>query len=455
MSCCLSLRNMEKLPSGFIERIKFQFPTESEALLASLEDEPKTSIHLHPWKDLDESFVGQTVPWFSRGLILNTRPSFTLDPLFHAGCFYPQESSSMFVNHILTQVFDSNEGLRCLDLCASPGGKSLLISSFLGKGSFLISNEINKTRNQILQENLIKWSAVNTVVTQSAPEKFSALSGYFDLVLTDAPCSGEGMFRKDHAARKEWNIGSAEQCAVRQRTILEDISPAVKEGGILIYSTCTFAEEENERQCEELILTSEWESIEVAIDPSWQIDEIVGKGFKAYRFFPHRIPGEGFFVAVFRKIATTNRSSIHDTKVFRSINRAESDTLDKFVWNKEHLMVGRDEVVYSSPIQLSELNKLASSIYFSMPGIEMGRILRDDFIPAHALALSPLLAMEVNKYEVDLDEALAYLRGDGITPPELTGWCVVQYKTHPLGWVKSLKNRVNNYYPKEYRIRMR
>ncbi|MBX7050767.1 MAG: hypothetical protein K1X54_01895 [Flavobacteriales bacterium] len=446
---------MENLPKAFIERIKHQYPEQGDALLAALDLEPKTSIHLNGAKSDHVFFQGERVPWFNQGLILDERPSFTLDPFFHAGCYYPQESSSMFVHHIAEILIAHHRDATCLDLCASPGGKSLLLASILNKDGLLISNEISKTRNHILCENISRWSSGNVLVTQSSSDKFSELHDFFDLVLVDAPCSGEGMFRKDHAARNEWNESSATHCSLRQKNILHDIGPSIKEGGYLIYSTCTFAPEENEHQCHELIASGDWESVDIPTSEHWGIQIIHGDGYRAYQFLPHRVQGEGFFVAVFRKKSGGKFGRLHTTKVFRSCHRSESDLVKTMVRNAGNLIVTPDQRIFSSPVSAEQLNSLASKLYFTMPGIELGMVLKGQFIPAHALALSDLLRDDVQSAEVSKEEALSYLRGENISIDFQSGYCLIQYQTHPLGWVKALPNRANNYYPKEYRIRMR
>lgn len=447
---------MEKLPQSFVDRIKHQFPDDAMELISALDDAPKTSIHLHPLKSNHIDLSGVKVPWFDRGFILTERPSFTLDPLFHAGCYYPQESSSMFLNHVLSSIWKEKKNIVSLDLCAAPGGKSLILSSFFGNDGLVFSNEVNKTRNSILCENLQKWSAVNTLVSQTSSEKWSTAGIDFDLVLVDAPCSGEGMFRKDHESRNEWNEHAAAACGRRQTDILNDVTPIIREGGILIYSTCTFAVEENEQQCRALMESGQWESVSIGIDPSWNIRIIEENGYQAYQFLPHRIPGEGFFISVFRKKSNTStRNKQRPVRVFRAIDRQEKEILKSWVDGDCHLTVAPDQSIYASSVDADTLNSWASGIYFTMPGIEVGRLVRNELIPAHALALSPLRNPSLHEEELNEDEALQFLRGESIQPFSHVGWVVVKYKTHPLGWVKSLSNRVNNYYPKEYRIKMR
>ena len=210
-----------------------------------------TSIRLNPKKIGNrQSAIGneqlERVPWNEYGYYLNERPSFTLDPLFHAGAYYVQEASRMFLEEALKQTVDLAKPLKVLDLCAAPGGKSTLIQSIISAESLLVSNEVIKTRVHILAENITKWGAANVIVTNNDPSDFQRLPGYFDVIVVDAPCSGSGLFRKDPAAIGEWSENNVLHCAQRQQRILEHIMPALKDGGILIYSTCSYSKEEDE-----------------------------------------------------------------------------------------------------------------------------------------------------------------------------------------------------------------
>ena len=238
------------LPVEFIESMHQQLGHEATQLIRALETEPVTSIRLNTKLDvLTFDCDTDEVPWHVDGYYLSERPQFTLDPLFHAGCYYVQEASSMFLQQALEQYVDTSSIV--LDLCAAPGGKSTLISEFLGSDGLLLSNEVVRQRVFILSENIQKWGNGNTVVTHNKPAEFGDKCKHlFDCIVVDAPCSGEGMFRKDEQARSEWSMKAVKQCAERQRSILMDVWDALKPGGILIYSTCTFNAEENEKNVE-------------------------------------------------------------------------------------------------------------------------------------------------------------------------------------------------------------
>ncbi len=444
---------MYALPSDFVHRIKTQFPDDADLMLASLDEESKTSIHIHPQKGQQISFDGSDVPWFERGRVLMERPSFTLDPLFHAGCYYSQESSSMFLHHVLQQLFGENRNLTCLDLCAAPGGKSILISSFLKNQGRLISNEIIRTRNSILRENLIKWGVDNTIVTCNDPSDFTELTQYFDCVVTDAPCSGEGMFRKDLASRNEWSISNVQLCSSRQRRILEDIAPCIKVGGYLIYSTCTFAPQENEEQMEQLIATGMFEEVKIPVQHDWNLLQLK----HGLQFLPHKVQGEGFFIAVLRKTSATEENHRSKAKpVFSNISKAEKQRIGAIADIKERTLLRTTrEDIYASPFDIEELNQLVNHLYITMPGVELGEFIKDEFAPAHALALSRFQLHDVPTIDVDETTALQYLRGEALQTQGPKGRALISYLNSPLGWIKLLGNRANNNYPKEWRIRMR
>ncbi|HEX2974718.1 MAG TPA: RsmB/NOP family class I SAM-dependent RNA methyltransferase, partial [Bacteroidales bacterium] len=243
-------------PEDFTKRIRTQKYIDPESLLRSLEEPSPVSIRTNPGKWMKTPLYAEPVPWCKNGFYLDSRPSFTLDPLFHAGCYYPREASGMFLDQVFEQLVDSVENIRVLDLCAAPGGKSTQLSDLIGDSGVLISNEVIKSRSVVLAETIIKWGKGNTIVTQNDASDFSALQGYFDLILIDAPCSGEGMFR-DKTAIDEWSTGNTRLCEARQKRIISEMWPLLKQNGLLVYSTCTFNPGENEENINWLIRKNE------------------------------------------------------------------------------------------------------------------------------------------------------------------------------------------------------
>ncbi|MCC6601019.1 MAG: RsmB/NOP family class I SAM-dependent RNA methyltransferase, partial [Crocinitomicaceae bacterium] len=333
--------NDTPLPFEFISRIRTQFSDEAEEFITSLDNPPCTSIHIHPYKSSSLIWAGEKIPWFENGLIIKERPVFTLDPSFHAGAYYPQESSSMFIGYLTEQLFGSNKNITCLDFCAAPGGKSLVISDFIGTEGRIVSNEIHKVRNSILRENLIKWGVSNFIITQSHSEIFRKVPSFFDLVLVDAPCSGEGMFRKDINARSEWSPETIRVCSLRQKEILSDLIESIKPGGYLIYSTCTFAPDENEKNAE-WMLTQGMLPVTLSVPSGWNIRQIGQPSFCGFQFLPHRVAGEGFFAVVFRKDEASQRKRIPKTgkrPYRRALEKKEKLLLSDWVNTPDKLLI--------------------------------------------------------------------------------------------------------------------
>lgn len=440
-------------PEAFEARIKSQFGGEADLFLEALTWSPQTSIRLHPLKAVD---IGDTpIPWCENGYFLDERPAFSLDPSFHAGGYYVQEASSMFLQTAVNQIIKYIAGpKRVLDLCAAPGGKSTLLLSCLGAEDVLIANEVIANRNAILQENIIKWGYPNYMVTRSDPEKFGAIEKVFDLVCIDAPCSGEGMFRKDPAAINEWSVDNLKVCEARSKRILEDIWPAVKPGGFVIYSTCTFNPEENEQLLSAFIQTHEAESIELEINEDGQIYSGMAQGVNYYQFLPHLSKGEGFFLAVLKKggIRKENEAAAL-TKVPKWAASHEAFLTSEYKW---HYLIINDLLHLRTAAAQQLYEELNGKLYFTKSAIEMGKIIKEELLPSHELSmLVALNRTTCNCVEVDRTTALAYLRKETsfkLDAPK--GWVLLIYNQLALGWVKNLGNRVNNYYPVNYRLRM-
>jgi 16S rRNA C967 or C1407 C5-methylase (RsmB/RsmF family)/NOL1/NOP2/fmu family ribosome biogenesis protein len=414
-----------------------------------------TSVRLNPLKSVkDIKWSTENVPWCPHGRYLSQRPSFTLDPLLHAGAYYVQEASSMFTWHALKETVPSATGKKVLDLCAAPGGKSTLLASYFTDG-LVVANEVIKSRASVLVENTSKWGSDNVIVTNNDPSHFQSLPGYFDVMLIDAPCSGSGLFRKDPDAIDEWSIDNVQLCSQRQQRILADALVALKENGILIYSTCSYSVEEDEAIADWLIREMNMESRQLTIDDSWNIVETNSPEKQAfgYRFYPDRVKGEGFFIAVFQKKTNSVETRLKEyslsfpskqalqqlhsfipmPEIFTLFNQAESIRAIKKEW-------------------LNSLQVLAKCLYIKKAGIEIGTIKGKDFIPAHELALSAL-SQAFDSIPLTEEQALQYLRRKEWLPVEAPkGWNLVSYGGLPLGWVKVLPNRVNNYYPAGWRI---
>lgn len=453
-------------PPDFISSVRPLLGSETELFLSALSGDASVSLRLNPSKavrnPMESVFPSKRVPWSQWGLYLEERPAFTFDPLFHAGYYYVQEASSMFVEHVVRELV--TEPAVCLDLCAAPGGKSVSLLSALPEGSLLVGNELVRQRAHVLSETISKLGYANVLVTNNMAKDFSAFPHLFDLVLVDAPCSGEGMFRKDEIAVEEWSTQNVEMCAVRQRDILKDIWPALKPGGLLIFSTCTYNTLENEENAFWIARELGAEFVSVATDKGWGISSSLDNRVKGYRFFPHKTQGEGLFVTILRKAEAGAEEATVGGQRVRSKNKKKPLPFMKDRSAYANLLLHPDSFVFMEdgdrivalPVEYSEvivtLNERLKTV--SM-GIELGEKKGKDFIPSHMLAMSRGLNLSAYPTcEVVYEEAISYLRRESIILADAPkGYLILTYKGEPLGFVKNIGNRANNLYPNEWRIR--
>lgn len=453
-----------ELPASFIDYTRALLGDEEyDKLAVALQQEPPVSIRLNQLK-INHS-LSDKVPWSSEGFYLEERLTFTFDPLFHAGCYYVQEASSMFVEQVLRQYITGP--VKMLDLCAAPGGKSTHARSVLPEGSLLVANEVIRNRSQILAENLTKWGHPDVVVTNNDPADFSALLSFFDVILTDVPCSGEGMFRKDPVAVSEWSPENVEICWQRQRRIISDIWPSLKPGGLLIYSTCTYNTQEDEENIRWMRDEFGAEILPVDALTAWNItgNLLAGEDFPVYRFLPHRTKGEGFFLAVLRKPEEGSLQTGYKSTSAQGKKKMASSV------SKEQLAVARGWLLSPDDYELSvngtnitafpkeylpELSSLQQSLRVIQAGVALAEMKGKDLIPNHALAMSQILRDDTFPHEeVSYEQAIAYLRKEAIvlSAEAPRGYVLLTYNYIPLGFVKNIGNRANNLYPQEWRIR--
>ena len=456
-----------KLPQEFLESLEGVAGFDKEAFIAVHEEaKAPTSIRINPAKWSVKELPGQdshsplsiyhsSVPWCANGWYLSQRPSFTFDPLFHAGCYYVQEASSMFLEQPFKQVVDLSQPLKVLDLCAAPGGKSTHIQSLLSADSLLVSNEVIKTRSIVLTDNIIRWGCRNVMVTNNDPRAFQKIPGYFDVMVVDAPCSGSGLFRKDEEAVQEWSLNNVELCSQRQQRILADALPALKEDGILVYSTCSYSEAEDEAIMDWLVQEMELENIPLSIDGMNGIVVSTSSVTAAtgYRFYPDKLKGEGLFLACFRKRSSSETLRLKPAKT-EAVTAKERKIIGEWINAEELEFVRyRDAIIALPPTLLPEFLLLQPHLNIQYAGTRVGEVLKEKLVPHHALAQSLILDASVPATELSYDEAIRYLqRQDLSIEPAITGWQVVRHQNHNLGWINALKNRINNYYPKEIRI---
>ncbi len=435
------------LPEEFSAYSRTLLGEEFSAFEQALAASPPVSIRVNDKVALSPS--DDPVPWCETGYYLAERPRFTADPLLHGGAFYVQEASSMFLFQAARQYIPTAS--RVLDLCAAPGGKSTLLLQTLSKDSLLVSNEVIRPRAKVLCENILKWGNSNVLVTCNSPADFGRLPAYFDAVLVDAPCSGEGMFRKDPGALSEWHPGLPTFCARRQREILSQVWPCLKRDAVLIYSTCTFNREENEENvrwiCEELGASPL--PVDIAACSG------IVSGEYGYRFYPHKLRGEGFFLAVLRK---TSGSESFRPKACR---RSELKNLAQGRMLKSHAdwaFFASESGIKAYPRTfLSDCFWLEEKLRCLLSGLLLGQQKGRDFLPSQQLALSKALDRSAfQALELSYADSIAFLRRESLQLPDDVpqGLVLLCYRGLPLGWGKNLGKRCNNLYPAEWRIRM-
>ena len=445
-----------KLPPALIRKLKDEFALEDELFIEThRKGQSITSVRINPSKDTGQFDGMEQVPWCDTGYYLPERPAFTADPFFHAGCYYVQEASSMFLAHALKRAAGLDQDLNVLDLCAAPGGKSTLINSLISSGSMLVANEIIKTRVPVLTDNLTRWGYSNSYVSNNDPRDFGRLPAFFDILIVDAPCSGSGMFRKDPSAIDEWSESAVKLCSERQKRILADSLGCLAADGILVYSTCSYSKEENEAICDWLIEEHQLQPIPIPVPPEWGIVESLSDVHRCpgYRFYPHKLEGEGFFIACFKKTSGSEAPVLKPNKNRPKANHAA--LLDNWLAQPDHLLISeRNKELFALPSTHAErLELLQKNLYLKKSGIRLGSLAGKDLVPDHELAMSSLLRRDIPAVELGYEDAIKYLRKDSFNiDSNLKGWCLMRYKGVNLGWAKILPNRVNNYYPKEIRI---
>ena len=427
------------LPQAFLNRIKGQLGEEYPAFLESLERPRAVALRFNPLKGAAPQlpFTRENVPWEPMGYYYapDSRPG--LHPYHEAGVYYLQEASAMAPVALL----DPQPGETVLDLCAAPGGKTTQIAGRMAGEGLLVCNEINPKRAKILGKNIERMGVSNALVLNEHPQNLAKkFVGFFDRVLVDAPCSGEGMFRKEEAAVTDWSEETVLMCASRQAEILDSAASMVRPGGLLVYSTCTFAPQENEETVESF-LTRHPEFSSEEVSAPWFAQ--AGKGM--FRLWPHKLKGEGHFAAVLRKNGGEEEepAALKENKLpkaWEDFSRENGITLPK----GKALLFG--QTLYWVPENAPDLKGLR----VIRPGLELGELKKDRFEPAHALALWLKTAKNTLSYPADSKEIAAYMNGQTL-PCSKKGWTLVQADGYTIGWGKADGTVLKNHYPKGLR----
>lgn len=436
------IRLLNSYPTDIFNRIEID-----------LDGNPIVSIRLNPAKKACVTEGLRPVAWNPSGYYLPCRRQFTFDPAFHQGRYYVQDASSMIIGRVVRQITSDRQPVRLLDACAAPGGKTTDAISSLPEGGIVIANEYDPRRASVLRENIVKWGSPSTIVTSGDTGRLSPLRNFFDIVLIDAPCSGEGMMRKDATAREQWSRGLVASCASTQREIVGNLADTIRTGGYLIYSTCTFNREENEENVAFFCREFGFESVEIDIPGGCGIDHGINTPHSCLRFIPGRVEGEGLFVALLRKTDNNQRPFANKSQRPKV---AENKHLKSLIEGDFTFIAEPDGSVNAFPTAhvgtLEAVRKLTKIVFY---GIELGVAKGKDFIPAHALAMSSALRTGIfAEVDIDHDEAIKYLQRETLVLPDDTprGIVLLHFEGCPLGFVKNLGNRANNLYPQQFRI---
>lgn len=453
------MKKAPELPQAYKNNIQTLLgEQQSYEYFKSLEQEEVTSVRYHPHRSYRLEQISDNIQWEASGNYLSERPVFALDPAWHAGAYYVQESSSMLTGYVCKQILGETP-VKVLDFCAAPGGKTTHLLSILPKESLLVSNEIIPKRNHILVENVERWGNSYNIVTKGEAEDFAALEQFFDIVVVDAPCSGEGLFRRQPEAIHEWSEENVKTCSARQEHILSHIHNCIKTGGYLCYSTCTFEPSENEEQVTKLLQSGLYELIYLTANSLHGVRE--GHIPGTLRCWPHLVKGSGFFIALLKKIAHSSAEISPKKRKhwnWTTIKKIEPSVLKFVTTDKNHLIYQSGDYLKIFPKKYHyDLSYIAEHIPVTHFGIDAGQLKKGIFTPSQGLVHSDFLQGDVPFYDTEvLHLALDYLRRKDvpINSNVPNGWAVFRWKGLNLGWVKQNQQRVNNYYPAHLMLRL-
>ena len=448
---------MMTLPQEFVKRMKTQLQDEADAFFTSLEQPSPTSVRLHHLKGKSSFDLSEKVPWCADGYYLESRPFFHLDPHWHGGAYYVQEASSMILDHVLTQLNLEKKSRTWLDLCAAPGGKTGILARHLGISDVLIANEVVGQRRSILKENLTKAGYLNTFITGEPSSAFN--EPFADVILIDAPCAGEGMMRKEPEAIRQWTPSLVDSCSVMQRQIVRDAALALKKDGYLIYSTCSYSMDENIQNIAYFIKEHNLEPVSIPFPKEWGIAHIAEGEATGYQLYPHKVKGEGLFIAVMKRtveqekhVHKKNRKPNQSFEPVTSLVKEKMNNVQTYLLRKNSASF---EVITSEALE--KANEVMMHLPRASLVVDAGELKGKDFIPSHAMAMSDIQSTDYEIIDLDLTQALDYLERSTNSLPsgKAQGWYLVRYDSTLLGWVKSTQQGLKNHYPMNWRLRDR
>ena len=448
--------NDKELPSEFSARMLGQLGAEAEAFFQALAGTSPASIRLHHLKGRSSFDLSDRVPWCRNGYYLPSRPSFHLDPHWHGGAYYVQEASSMILDHVLGNVLKKNQPRIWVDLCAAPGGKTGILASHMGPDDVLLANEVVGTRRAILRENLTKAGYHNTFIAGESSASFK--EPFADVMLIDAPCAGEGMMRKDPEAIRQWTPSLVQQCSALQRQLVSESIMSLREEGYLVYSTCSYSYEENLNNVIHFASTYGLHSVRIDFPESWGIHTLNQNGIEGYQLYPHRLRGEGLFIAVLQKPSVSEpiyQKTKKPTLAFESLPAWLAESVSE----PDRYRVRKNSI--SHQIIRASAEAKANELLTMLPRAELigeaGERKGKDFIPSHFMAMSGMAHAHFGLINAELAVALDYLQRatDSLPADGTAGWHLVAYQETILGWVKRTAQGWKNHYPMNWRLRNR
>jgi len=447
---------MIQLPPEFVQRMKGQLGNEAEEFLNALDRPSPTSIRLHHLKGRSSFELHEKVKWCDTGYYLETRPLFYLDPHWHAGAYYVQEASSMILDDVIRQLNLDDQPRIWLDVCASPGGKTGILAKHLGPGDVLGANEVVGQRRTILRENLTRAGFLNTFISGEPAASFT--EPFADILLIDAPCAGEGMMRKEAEAIRQWAPSLVQSCSLMQKQIVSDAVKALKPDGFLIYSTCSYSMEENIQNVAYFSEKHQLTCVHLSFPDDWGISTLQQGDYVGYQLYPHKVKGEGLFIAVLQNTSAEEskyRKFKKPFNLFEPVPGWMASNLDKP--ETKRLRKNNPQNQFVTAGAEAKANEVLMHIPRAECLAEAGELKGRDFVPSHFLAMAGAQHVDYAILPLDRSAALDYLERTSTTlpPVETPGWYVISFEETLLGWAKYTPQGWKNHYPMNWRLRDR